>query len=311
VFYFFGGQHVPEEAVVDEFRAFVPAMRKDLRRLSSAPTADDHTQADIELDNTSLAEYLDTRGAGPILRAALGEAYLAEYGLEIEEQSCLNFLLFIHADRRSKFTPFGVFSDERFHLVDGNDGIAQGIAALLPKPIEFGMRLLEVRRLADGRIELTFDNGGSLVSRAHDAAVLAIPFTVLRQVQLDASLEIPPWKHQAIDLLGYGTNAKMMIGFAGRPWTALGSNGSSYSDLTHHQTTWETNPARAGVDRGILTDYSGGDRGLALNPSQVQLEAAQFLGGISIWSILGRRPGRRRIHLAFTGFSLSTGRQTR
>ena len=44
--------------------------------------------------------------------------------MEIGEQSCLNFLLFIHADRRSKFTPFGVFSDERYHVVDGNDRIA-------------------------------------------------------------------------------------------------------------------------------------------------------------------------------------------
>ena len=52
---------------------------------------------------------------------AIEEAYVAEYGREIDEQSCLNFLLFIHADRRSKFTPFGVFSDERYHIVEGND----------------------------------------------------------------------------------------------------------------------------------------------------------------------------------------------
>jgi monoamine oxidase len=34
VFYYFGGQHVPESTVVDEFRDFVGTMRFDLRRLS-------------------------------------------------------------------------------------------------------------------------------------------------------------------------------------------------------------------------------------------------------------------------------------
>ena len=34
VTYFFGGQHVPESTIVEEFRAFVPAMRDDLRNAS-------------------------------------------------------------------------------------------------------------------------------------------------------------------------------------------------------------------------------------------------------------------------------------
>lgn len=58
--------------------------------------------------------------------------------------------------------------------------------------------------------------------------VLKVPFTVLRQVELDANLELPLWKRQSIAQLGYGTNAKMMLGFNSRPWADLGSNGSSY-----------------------------------------------------------------------------------
>ena len=65
-------------------------------------------------------------------RAAIEEAYKAEYGLEPDEQSALNFLMFIHADRRSKFTPFGVSSDERWHIVEGNDRIPSGLAARCP-----------------------------------------------------------------------------------------------------------------------------------------------------------------------------------
>ena len=281
VFYFFNGQRFGEAAVVDEYRGLVAAMRDDLRTLSNEPTADDHTDADAALDFTNLEEYLDSRGAGNLIKAVVEQAYKAEYGLEVAEQSCLNFLLFIHADKRSKFTPFGIFSDERYHVVEGNDRIATGLQNRLQGQIELGMRLLGARKLVTGQIELTFAQGPATKSASYDAVVFAIPFTILREVELDASLGLPSWKLDAIQQLGYGTNAKMMLGFDSRPWVALGGNGASYSDLAHHQATWETNPARATAARAVLTDYSSGNRGANLNPAQVQTEAGLFLNDLN------------------------------
>jgi monoamine oxidase len=110
--------------------------------------------------------------------------------------------------------------------------------------------------------------------------VFAIPFSVLREVELDASLGLPAWKLFAIQNLGYGTNAKMMLGFNGPMWLGLGSNGQSFSDLPNHQNTWETNPIRATSAHAVLTDYSGGDRGARLDPRRVQTEAMRFLGDL-------------------------------
>mgnify|MGYP003575043194 CR=1 FL=1 len=277
VLYYFNGEQYPESRVVDEYRAFVPAMRSDLRTLSGEPTATDHTPADEMLDRTSLKQYLESRGAAPLIKSVIEQAYKAEYGLEIDEQSCLNFLLFIHADRRSKFTPFGVFSDERYHVVSGNDRIVEGLRDRLPGRLQLGMRLVGATKTAAGRIELAFAQGAGTHEVTFDAVVLALPFTTLREVDLDASLGLPDSKRDAIRLLGYGTNAKMMIGFNGRPWLSLGSNGEAYSDLSHHQLTWETNPIRASAGRGVLTDYSSGRRGATLNPDDVQNEANLFL----------------------------------
>jgi len=279
--YFFNGQVYPESAVVDEYRAFVPAMREDLRRLSKEVTAASFTAYDEQIDRLSLEEYLATRGAAPLIRAVIEQAYIAEYGLALARQSALNFLFFIHADRRSKFRPFGVFSDERYHVVEGNDAIASGLAARLAGQIRPGVTLRAVRKTAAGRIELTLREGARTVTATHDAVVLAIPFSTLRGVQLDASLGLSQSKLAAIRNLGYGTNAKMMVGFNSRPWLALhGSNGSSYSDLPNHQATWETNPINATPARAILTDYSGAERGARLNPSRVQLEASRFLADL-------------------------------
>jgi monoamine oxidase len=282
VFYVFGGVRYPEAAVVDEFRAFVQTMHSDLRRLSGEPTALGFTPEDAQLDSVSLAEYLDgqnARGeaAGPVARAAIVAAYEAEYGLAAAEQSALNFLLFIHADRRSKFTPFGVFSDERWHIPDGNDRIVQGLAGSLPGQIRFGRRLVRVRRASDGRIELTFETAAGTERRVHEAVVLSLPFSVLREVDLHASLALPDAKRHAIEALGYGTNAKMMVGFDSRPWIDVDGTGASYSDFDHHQTTWETNAVNATASRGVLTDYSSGARGASLTVAQVQAEAELFL----------------------------------
>jgi len=280
--YYFDGFYYDEAEVVEEFRAFVPAMRADLRRIGS-PTAERHTAYERTLDLTSLAEYLDTRGAGGLIRQVLDVAYTIEYGREIGEQSALALLLFAHADRRSKFRPFGVFSDERFHVVEGNDRIVQGLVDALPGQLELGYRLLAARRLSDGRIRLVFDAGGTTVESEHDAVVLTLPFSVLREVELDASLELPAWKRLAINQLVYGTNAKLMIGFDGRPWFTLhGSNGSSYSDLPDHQSTWETNPTRATSASAVITDYSGGLRGAALDPADAQGEAARSLAALDL-----------------------------
>jgi monoamine oxidase len=261
VFYYFDGAPVPESKVVEEFRAFVPAMREDLRRVSSTPTADNHTPDDVRLDLTSLREYLETRGAGRIIRHAIEQAYIAEYGRSLDEQSCLNFLLFIHADRRSKFTPFGVFSDERYHIIEGNEAIARGLAARVSGQILYGKGLASARKLASGRIRLTFTDGGTA---DHDAVVLTVPFSVLRKVDL-TGLALPAWKSEAIHRLGYGDNAKLMLGFDSPYWRDLGCNGSSYANLPNTEATWETNPSGATAKNAVLTDYSGGRRGRDLN----------------------------------------------
>lgn len=276
VFYHFDGVRYPEAVVVDEFRALVEAMRDDLRSLGD-PTAESHTDADVDLDYTSLREYLDTRGAGRVISQAVESAYVGEYGLEIDDQSCLSFLLFVHADRRSKWTPFGVFSDERYHVVEGNQRISEGLAERLPDQLRLGHTLVKVAPTSGGRIALHFKTGGKTVIESCDAAVLAIPFSTLREVDLDPGLALPEWKQRAIAELRYGTNAKMMIGFSGRPWAAQGGNGTAYATLPHHQISWETSWTTATASRAVITDYSGGARGAALRPATAQDEAERWL----------------------------------
>lgn len=271
------GVEYTEAQVVDELRAFVPAMQADLRTSSGAPTADAFTEGDAILDYTSLAEYLASRGAGPVIGPIIEAAYIGEYGREIAEQSSLNFLLFIHADRRSKFTPFGVYSDERFHVVEGNDAIATNLAARLGRGVELGTRLVAARRSSGGRVTLTLDRGGKLSDRTFDAVVLATPFTALRSTDL-TGLALPTWKQYAIDNVQYGTNAKLVVGFQSPFWRVQGRNGDSYvAGAPNLQGTWETNWSKSSSAGAVLTDYTGGTLGANLGDARLNTQVDRFL----------------------------------
>jgi monoamine oxidase len=260
--YYFGGQRYSEDQVIDEYRQLVPRMRNDMHSSSGAPTYFSHTVGDVLLDQTDLATWLGTRaGDLPLIRKVLEQAYVAEYGLECAEQSCLNMLLFIHADRKSKLREFGVFSDERFHLVGGNDAIASNIRARLPGTVNTGAELVRLGKNASGKYELWF-RGGSVPELA-EAVIVALPFTVLRKVTLDASLGLSAAKLNAINTLGYGANCKTLIGFDGRPWLEQGCDGTVYTDLPNLQNTWEVSYT-SGSTSTILCDFAGGNRGRAL-----------------------------------------------
>jgi monoamine oxidase len=307
-FYFFG-RHWTEAQVVEEFRGFVPALKDDLSRLSNGPTALSYNETDRRLDFTSLADYLVQRGAGPLIRAVLDVAYTIEFGREINRQSALALLFFVATNKRQAFTPFGVFSDERFHIVEGNDAVAQAMAATLPQPVKLGHRLLRVARQADGRVRLSFATAGGTVETVHDAVVLTLPAPMMRQVEFATSVALPAGNRFAIDQFDYGTNSKMMIAFNGRPWyERSNSNGASYSDLANHQSTWETNPSLAkALSRGVLTDFSGGNRGARLDPSKLQTEATAFLSDLDqVYpgsSVLARRDNRGRVQAHLENWS--------
>ena len=96
VFYFFDGQRWPEVVVVDQFREFVAAMRPDLRDLSEVRPRSLIRRTTSGSISTSLLAYLDGRNAtrlvaGPVVKEAIVQAYVAEYGLAADRAELSQF----------------------------------------------------------------------------------------------------------------------------------------------------------------------------------------------------------------------------
>lgn len=282
--FFFDGALLSEASVVEAFRPLAERMQADLTKSE----ADDAAFA--ALDRTSIAEYLSRDSdLDPKLKKLIEVAYVGEYGRESDEQTCFNLLWLIDSRNIEPFRIFGE-SDERYRVRGGNQRFTDGLAATLQPQLELGQRLIRVKGL-DAGFELTFDVGGSAREQLFDQVVLTLPFTLLREVELQVRL--PSLKREMIRSLGYGTNAKLMLQFDERVWsTAHRASGSCFTD-NGLQGCWDTSRAQPG-DFGLLTVFMGGHGGESLgrgSPEEQALTQLQRIEAIFPGTRAKYRPG--------------------
>lgn len=229
------------------------------------------------VDAMSIPQWLETEaGLAPtsMIRELLEVAYLEEYGLEVAEQSAWNLLYLIDYTTPDPFRVFGD-SDERYHFHAGNDALASAIAERLGDRILLDHALEKVEALGND-FALTFATAGGPETVRAQHVVYALPFTRLREVDLSGA-ELSEEKRTAITELGYGTNAKLMMQFTDRHWEiAQSSGGGVITDVGMLQTVWATSRGQPGT-RGILTNFVGGNRGLAIGEGTAEAQAQMVL----------------------------------
>ncbi|MFC4820874.1 flavin monoamine oxidase family protein [Dokdonella ginsengisoli] len=302
--WFCGGRRYGEAEILREFAPLAAAIRRDAGSLPEAEITYAAPGGAEALDRLSMTQWLDRNGASGWLRTLIEVAFTTEMGLDCEQQSALNFLTFIDPGTE-RFRVFGD-SDERFHLRGGNDRIVQALGAKLDDAIVTGAALEALRRSADGAYTLSFRRGAGAFQARARRVVLALPFTTLRRVRLD--VELPPAKRRAIDELGYGSNAKLMIGFDERIWrTRHSSGGSSYSDLPL-QTTWETSRRQPGA-AGLLTNFTGGRHGVEIGRGTPKQQADLAAGQLEAIfpGIAAARGGAREARFHWPSFPWTLG----
>lgn len=272
--YFFNGQQYTVAQVIAAFQPYARQVTADIRALPNTITYDKLTPAAARFDQLSIAQYFDSLHMTGLIRELLDVAYLTEYGLEISEQSAINFLWLFSADtHKGTFDVFGE-SDERYKIQGGNQRLTDALTQQLPGQIQLNRKLLRLRQNAAQEYVLTFQAAANqTLEVVADYVVLTIPFTVLRQVNLELSL--PDWKTNAINHLGYGTNAKLILGFNGRPWRTNGYTGYIFSDQTV-QTGWDSGQLQP-TTKSAYTVYLGGKEGVRVGEGTPESQVGRYL----------------------------------
>jgi monoamine oxidase len=279
-FFLFDGQRYPFAQATSDLKAIWQQIHADLSAASYPTLYNSSTQRGRELDALSIAQYIDLYvpgGRASKLGQLLDIAYNIEYGAETTQQSSLNLLYLLGYSGQGQLRIFGR-SNEKYHVVGGNDQIPQRLAQRLQGQITLGSALVSITRSADGTYALAFNQGGRTTQVTADKVVLALPFSILRSSVDYAKAAFNEVKRRAIANLGMGTNSKLHVQFRDRHWYGLGNNGNTLAD-TGYQNTWEVTRAQAGTS-GILVDYTGGTIGASFGSGTPSSRAQQFLAQI-------------------------------
>ena len=236
--------------IVEELNRVYPVMVKDQRKLGT-PRAP-------EFDRISIEQYLDSLPISTWVKKLLNAAFLGENGRETGEQSAWNFLDFIEP-LKDQFKPYGA-SDERYKIIGGNEQLPQRMAEKMRDQLRYEHRLTALKELNNGSLQLTFSQNGTPVEAIFDVVIVAIPFSVLRNIDLQMAL--PPIKKQMIEELGYGTNSKFIVETRARSWRKVGYQGYLFNEQVSNG--WDSSQMQQNNEGvGAYTCYFGGQRGLS------------------------------------------------
>jgi monoamine oxidase len=268
------------DEMTDDIKAAWQKIHSDVSAASYPTTFEISTERGRELDRMSIVDWIEETFAGGIasrIGQLLDVAYNIEYGAECSEQSALNLLYLLGYSGQGQFRVFGP-SNEKYHVVGGNDLIVDRLAAKLAGQVTMGSELVAVRRNATGTFTLTFAQSSGTTTVTADKVVLALPFSILRSSVDLSKAGFEPLKLVAIREQGMGTNSKLHVQFTSRFWRGQGSNGETFSDRGY-QNTWEVSRAQAGKT-GLLVNYTGGTIGASFGSGTPDSRAKQFLAQI-------------------------------
>lgn len=249
--YFLDGRAIPEEEVAQALRPLAGRITRDADRLDG-----DYDTYAPRFDRLSVSEYLDgEQDAIPEawVRTLVEQTIRTEYGVEPQESSALQLLFVLPTVDGRRVELLGN-SDEAYTVQGGSQQVPDALGRALGDRVELGHVLRRIEEHGDG-FRLTFLLGKEVEA---DHVVLAIPFTVLRHVELQVSL--PSRLRRFIDEGDLGHNEKVFVAFADRLWRRPdGFTGELWTDLSF-ASAWDATQQQGDRPDGVLTLYTGGEQ---------------------------------------------------
>ena len=271
---FFFGKYYLQATANDDFQQVHSVLQGQLNDAPFPTLYNSFNSAGYQLDHTSVYDWIEkyvTGGHSSNMGQLLDVAYNIEYGRETTDQSSLNLVyLLAFQPQPGNFRIFGS-SDERYHIIGGNQQLPQAIANSLPSgSINLNWAMTAIARNSDGSSTVTFSTPSGTRQATFDRVILTIPFSVLRTLDYSKA-GFNSLKQTAITQLGYGTNSKLQVQFDTRYWNGTGawpgiSTGNIYTDVGF-QNCWDVTRGQPGTP-GIIVDYTGGNIGASYKPSQ-------------------------------------------
>src|SRR5215831_6375741 len=183
--FFFGNYYTAAQANAD-FGPVWTAVKKDLTAANFPTLYNSFNQAGSDLDHMSLFNWIETRvpgGHSSNMGQLLDVAYNIEFGDITQVQSSLNLVFLLgFQPQPGNFRIFGA-SDERYHILGGNEQLPQAVAAALaPGTVQLNTAMTGIVHNVDNSYTLSFNGPSGKFTQVFDRVIMTIPFSVLRTI---------------------------------------------------------------------------------------------------------------------------------
>jgi monoamine oxidase len=289
--YFFGGCSHSEAAVADLLRPLAAQITADADLLDA-----DYDLIAPEFDHLSVTAYLDQHAdkiPEPFIRTLIENAIRTEYGVEPDASSALQLLFLLPTVDGNKVDVLG-YSDETFVVAGGSGRIIERLAQALEGQIRTRMRLVKLQARDQG-FRLTFRRPAhphaSRQSHEREAApeeavvdadyvIVALPFTVLRHVDLQVDLPETLWRF--INEVDLGSNEKLFAGVEKKFWRRdEGFSMDAWTDLGF-SAIWDETLRQPERFDGALTHYFGGRETLRVRVGSAEVQGEKALHRLEV-----------------------------
>jgi monoamine oxidase len=272
VMYFCNRYYGAEEQARD-FQVLAPLLQRQLQEVGFPTTHAHSTETGYRLDHLSVYEWIEQYvegGHNAPIGHLLDNACTGYFGLDTHEQSSLNLVYLFGSRDPARGPTTATPMQGSSKIVGGNERLPRAIARSLPQGcLHLRHQLVALERKSDAPLTLTFATAGGSSQVHCERAILALPFSTLRRIDYRQA-GFDPLKQVAIEQLGYGTISKLFLQFDRPYWYEDGPwphphNGFIITDLAM-QTLWDASIGQTG-SRGLLVDYTSGQRGAAFAPA--------------------------------------------
>ena len=251
----FGGNQFTDEDLKKAIKPYVVQLMKDIKSLPEIISYKEAAKFQ-HLDQQSITGYLQSIGINGWLYDFLNVTLTREYGMETSQQSAVNFLIMFAepVDSEKRYELFG--SDhEVFKIKGGSQHLTNALYQKVKASVKTGYNLKAINKdTADGYV-LQFDQNGVNTTINARRVIVAIPFTILRLININVPM--PPAKMKCINEIGYGNSSKFILGVTNKPWRSNGSQGYTFTDLSFG-CGWDSSQMQSDKE-GSFTVFGGGD----------------------------------------------------
>lgn len=221
-----------------------------LKELGNVEAADWPTASLKQYDRMSFTAFLRRQGASPgaveILKLGLAD----QLGDGSDAVSALNLL--------REAAPRAAVK-QAFSIRGGSDAFPKAFAAKLGDRIHYGLPVVKIEHDARS-VRVVCLQAGRPLTFASDYLICAIPFAVLRRVEISPVFSSP--KQQAVAQLGNTSVVRVFLQTRKRFWLDEGLTGSATTDLPI-MTTYDKAHYLPGK-RGMLEAYVAGEKARTL-----------------------------------------------